>query len=97
MDGEINISVDIENTGKLVGKEVVQVYITDKVTSITPSVKRLSAFEKIMLEAGEKKTLSFTIAEKDLSFVGRDHTFILETGEFDLAVGKQKTSFDVVK
>lgn len=96
-DGEINISIDIENTGKRAGKEVVQVYITDKVASVTPSVKRLRAFEKIMLDAGEKKTIRFSIAAKDLSFVGHDNTFILEAGEFDLAVGDQKTSFEVVK
>ncbi len=91
--GNFEISIDIKNTGERAGKEVVQVYVGDKVASITPSVKRLRAFRKVNLAAGEKKTLSFSINPKDLSFVGRDNTWVLEPGKFELSIGNLKTEF----
>lgn len=90
----IEISVKVTNTGKLDGKEVVQLYIADKVASITPSVKRLRGFEKIALKAGESKVVTFTIKKEDLAFVGLQHKWVTETGEFEVMIGEHKATFN---
>ena len=87
LDGSITIEVDVANIGDRRGKEVVQLYIADKVASITPSVKRLRGYEKIAIAPGAMKTVSFTITPEDLAFVGRDNTWITEAGEFGVNVG----------
>ncbi len=89
----IKISVKVSNTGDRDGAEVVQLFIGDKVASITPSVKRLRGFEKIKLKAGESKNVVFELTPKDLAFVGIDHKWITEAGEFTVEVGDLKDSF----
>lgn len=86
LDGSVEIMVDVMNTGKRKGKEVVQLYITDKVASITPSVKRLRGYSKINLAAAETQTVKFTIDASDLEFVGQDNTWITEPGEFGIQI-----------
>jgi len=81
------VTVTVTNTGKLKGKEVVQVYFQDLVASITPPVKRLRAFDKIELEPGASKTLNFTVTQKDLSFVGIDNKWVFEPGDFVVTCG----------
>ncbi len=93
----IVITVDITNTGKVAGKEVVQLYIADRFASITPSVKRLRGFEKIMLQPGQSQKVTFTIGRKDLAFVGKDLQWITEEGWFDVFIGDQKTEFYLSK
>ncbi len=90
---KLEVSVNVQNTGTLEGKEVVQLYVTDKVASITPSVKRLKAFEKISLGAGEAKTVSFEISPEDLAFVGQDNKWITEPGAFNLQIEKLNQDF----
>ncbi|WP_249066747.1 glycoside hydrolase family 3 N-terminal domain-containing protein [Halalkalibaculum roseum] len=85
--GQTTVSVDVTNTGEHSGKEVVQLYASDLVASITPAVKRLRKFEKIQLDAGETKTVTFTLMPEDLAFVGRDNEWITEAGEFALHIG----------
>ncbi len=85
--GQTTITVDVTNTGKRAGKEVVQLYVSDLVASITPAVKRLRNFAKIQLEPGETKTVSFTLMPEDLAFVGKDNEWITEPGEFALHIG----------
>lgn len=92
-DGSLSVSVDVENTGKRTGKEVVQLYTTDWVASITPAVKRLRAFDKIELKAGEKKTVSFTLTPRDLAFVGQDNKWITESGKFTVAINELTKDF----
>ncbi|RMG86611.1 MAG: beta-glucosidase [Bacteroidetes bacterium] len=82
----LKISVVVTNTGKRAGKEVVQLYISDKVASITPPYRRLRGFEKIELEAGESKTVEFTIKPRDLAFVGLDNKWITEPGGFRVQI-----------
>ena len=72
---------------------MVQLYITDKVASITPAVKRLRGFEKIALKAGESKTVTFSIKKEDLAFVGIDNTWITEEGDFEVMIGELKKEF----
>lgn len=89
----LSISVTVTNTGKRAGKEVVQVYAKDVYASITPSVKRLKRFQKIDLQAGEKKVLNFTITAKDLAFVGNDLKWVTEAGDFEIIVNGLKAPF----
>ncbi len=86
----ITIKVKVSNTGKVAGKETVEVYSSDLVASVTPSVKRLRKFQKVLLAAGETKELVFTITAKDLAFVGKDLKMVTEKGEFDILIGKEK-------
>ncbi len=88
LDGGLAVTVTVTNTGDKAGKEVVQVFVSDLVASITPGVKRLRAFEKIELAAGASKTINFNISKEDLSFVGRDNKIVFEPGEFGVKVGK---------
>jgi beta-glucosidase len=84
---ELKVSVEVMNTGSKDGSEVVQLYIRDLVGSITRPVKELKAFEKVMLKAGEKKTITFTLTTKDLSFYKGDLSFGYEPGRFHVFVG----------
>jgi beta-glucosidase len=83
----LEVSVTIKNTGKLSGEEVVQLYLRDKVASIVRPVKELKDFRKIKLEAGESKTITFTIDDEKLSFYHNDLEFASEAGNFDLMIG----------
>ncbi len=85
--GQTTVSIDVTNTGDRSGKEVVQLYVSDLVASITPAVKRLRKFEKIELDSGETKTVTFTLLPEDLAFVGKDNEWITEAGEFALHIG----------
>ena len=81
------VTIKVSNTGKYDGEEVVQLYIRDMVASITQPVKKLKAFQKIFLKAGESREVSFTLTKDDLSFVGSDLTTIYEPGEFKVMIG----------
>jgi beta-glucosidase len=83
----ISVSVDLTNVGSVDGAEVVQLYIRDLVGSVTRPIKELKGFEKIFLKAGETKTITFQIANKQLSFYRQDLSFGSEPGEFQLFVG----------
>ncbi len=87
LKGGIDVTVTVTNSGDRAGKEVVQVYVSDLVASITPSVKRLRAFDKVALESGSSETLSFSISKEDLSFVGIENEWTFEPGEFKVMVG----------
>ena len=84
---ELKVSVDVTNTGKRAGKEAVLLYSSDLVASLIPDVKRLRGFEKIALEAGETKTVSFTLPASELAFVGADGKWRLEEGDFRISCG----------
>ena len=82
----ITVNVQVKNNSNVAGKEVVQLYYADLVASITPSVKKLLAFEKIYLRAGEQKNIQFQIHKKDLSFINKQLKRVTEAGEFDLMI-----------
>lgn len=84
---QANVEVTVKNTGKVAGEEVVQLYIRDKVASVTRPVKELKGFEKISLNPGESKTVSFSLTEKELGFYDNQGEFIVEKGSFDVMVG----------
>lgn len=93
-NNEFSISLTVQNLGKIAGDEVVQLYIHDKVASVVRPVKELKAFARVGLEAGEKKQLVFTLPVDMLSFVGERMERVLESGGFDLLVGR--SSEDIV-
>jgi beta-glucosidase len=84
---EININVDVKNAGSIEGEEVVQLYIHDKVASLTRPVKELKGFARVFLAAGEIQTVSFLITRDDLAFVHSNLKKYLEPGEFEAFVG----------
>ncbi len=88
-DDQLEISIKVTNTGKMDGKEVVQLYSSDIYASVTPSVKRLRAYKKIAIKAGETKSVTFKLPMKDLAFVGQNNKWTLEPGEFKITVGDQ--------
>ena len=83
----INISVDVKNIGDIPGKEIVLLFASDIVASITPDNSRLKYFTKISLQPGETKTVLMSIKGSDLAFVGYDEKWHLEKGEFRIKCG----------
>jgi beta-glucosidase len=96
-DENATVNVTVKNTGNKEGKEVVQLYTSDLVASITPDVKRLRRFEKVNLKPGESKTITFTLPLKELAFVNNDNKKILEAGDFKIQVENLTTTFNVNK
>jgi beta-glucosidase len=86
-DGSIKATIQLTNTSKVDGAEVVQLYIEDKVRSITPPSKELKGFQKIVLKAGESKMIEFTITNEMLKFWNAALQYVSEPGEFGAHVG----------
>lgn len=93
-DGSLTASVTVTNTGDRFGEEVVQLYTRQLVGSITRPVRELRAFEKIGLEPGEAKQVTFTITPNDIAFYNAKNQFKAEPGHFHVFIG---TSSDDVK
>ncbi len=89
----VTVSIDVTNSGKVAGKEAVLLFVSDLVASISPEAKRLRAFEKIELQPGETKKISFTISKESLSFINNDLKRVTEPGEFKLMIGDQSAMF----
>lgn len=83
----VTVSVDVTNSGKYDGAEVVQLYIRDWVGSVTRPVKELRGFKKIKLKAGETQTITFIVAPDDISFYNSELKWVAEPGEFSVFVG----------
>ena len=86
----IKVSVDVKNTGKVAGKESVLLFSRDLIASMVPDGRRLRAFDKIDLQPGETKTVTFDLNADDLAFVGYDGKWRLEEGDFKLMIADQK-------
>ncbi|MEG1586011.1 MAG: glycoside hydrolase family 3 N-terminal domain-containing protein [Bacteroidales bacterium] len=86
---DLIFSVDVTNTGKMTGKEVVMLFSRDMVASLTPENRRLRAFQKVELKPGETQTVTFPIKGSDLAFVGANGKWILEKGDFRIQTGNQ--------
>jgi beta-glucosidase len=84
---QFTLSVTVSNTGAHAGHEVVQLYVRDLVGSVTRPVKELKGFQKIYLDTGESKEVTFTLTSDDLRFYTADMTFKAEPGEFEFFVG----------
>ncbi len=99
----IAVSLNVKNSGKVAGEEVVQLYLRDKVGSVVRPIIELKDFQKIKLNAGETKTIKFIIDKEKLSFYNTALQWIAEPGDFDLMIGSSssdirlKTTFELVK
>ena len=93
----LSISFTLKNTGNYDGTEVVQLYIQDKVGSVTRPVKELKHFEKQLIKAGETKTFRFDIdLERDFGFVNEDGKRFLEAGEYHILVQGQTVKIELI-
>lgn len=99
---KIIVSLNVKNSGKISGEEVVQLYVRDKVGSVVRPVIELKDFKKIKLNAGETKTIEFTIDNQKLSFYNDQLEFVSESGDFDLMIGSSskdirlKSTFELI-
>ena len=103
-DGSITVSVKVKNTGNRAGKEVVQLYIKDKKSSLPRPEKELKGFKKISLEPGQETEVNFTITPQELSFYDdKQGKWIAEPGEFEAIIGnsstdiKGKVNFELIR
>lgn len=85
----IKVSVDVKNTGKVAGKESVLLFSSDLIASVVPDGRRLRAFDKVELQPGETKTMTFELKADDLAFVGWNGKWRLEEGDFKLMIADQ--------
>ena len=93
----IKVSVDVKNTGKVAGKESVLLFSSDLIASMVPDGRRLRAFDKIELQPGETKTVTFDLNADDLAFVGYDGKWVLEEGDFKLMIADQTVNIHCEK
>lgn len=96
-DEKITVSFTLKNTGKYAGEEVVQLYLQDKFASVVRPVKELKDFQKVMLTAGERKTITFTIDKEKLSFYNQQLKWAAEAGDFKLMIGTASNNIKLEK
>jgi len=92
---QLSVSVTVTNTGRRAGKEVVQLYLSDLVASLSPAGKRLKRFAKVYLEPGQSRTLAFRLRPDDFSFIGANNKPVVEPGEFEVMVAGLKDKFEL--
>ena len=96
-NGSTRILADVTNTGKRAGTEVVQMYVRDRVSSVTRPVKELKGFEKVLLQPGETKTVRLEITPESLAFYDVNMKYTVEPGEFEIMVGNSSRNEDLQK
>jgi len=94
-NGMVTVTVDVENTGKRAGDEVVQLYVRDPVATMTRPVKELKGFQRIALQPGQKSRVGFVLGPEHLAFWNREMRYVVEPGEFRVMVGTN--SVDVIE
>jgi beta-glucosidase len=92
-NGNLSVSITVKNSGQRPGKEVVHLYVSDLVASLSPAGKRLKRFAKVYLEPGQSRTLTFKLGPDDLSFIGSDNKPMVEPGEFEVTIAGLKERF----
>lgn len=96
VDGTVTVHTTVANVGERAGDEVVQLYIRDKVSSVTRPVKELRGFKRVSLKAGEAKTVSFKLDQEDFRFWNKDMKRVVEPGDFDIMVGSNSVDLKTV-
>jgi beta-glucosidase len=91
------VLVDVENTGTRAGDEIVQVYVSDVVTSVTWVDKALKGFARVSLAAGEKKTVEVTLPWESFQLVDAEGHTVVEAGDFDILVGPSSRKDDLLR
>jgi len=92
-NAKLTVSITVKNTGNRDGKHSVELYTHDLYASITPCMKRLRAFQKISLKAGESKVVTFSLDKNDLAFVNAQLKTVTEPGDFEVMIGDKKAMF----
>jgi beta-glucosidase len=95
--GNIEVSVDVTNTGTRKGDEIVQLYVHQKVASVTVYDSQLRGFERVPLNPGETKTVHFTLHPEDLQILDRNMNWTVEPGEFEVRIGASSTDIKLKK
>ncbi len=93
----ITVKADITNSGKRKGDEVVQLYLKDKISSVTQYETQLRGFERISLQPGETKTVIFHLSPDDLALLDKDMNWTVEPGEFEIRIGSSSTDIRLKK
>jgi beta-glucosidase len=93
--GSTRVWVDVTNTGRRAGTEVAQLYVRDLVSSVTRPVKELKGFQKVKLQPGETKTVTFDLTPESLAFYDLDMNYVVEPGEFEIMVGNSSRDEDL--
>ena len=94
----MRVSVDVTNTGAMTGKEIVQLYVADKESTVIRPVKELRGIEKVELQPGETKTVTFTLDKRAFAYYSVNiHDWHVETGEFDILIGKSSRDIALTK
>ncbi|PLB86722.1 beta-glucosidase [Dysgonamonadaceae bacterium] len=93
----LEVSVDVTNTGKMDGTEIVQLYLRDKFSSVTRPIKELKDFARVTLKTGETKTVHFTVSPDKLTFLDKNLKPVVENGEFIVMVGSSSREEDLLK
>src|SRR5215216_3929882 len=94
-NGKLTVSVEVENAGRRVGDEVVQLYLRDPVATMTRPVKELKGFQRVTLQPGEKRRIEFVLGNEHLGFWNREMRYVVEPGDFQVMVGAN--SVDVLE
>ena len=92
---QLSVSVTVTNSGRRAGKEVVQLYVSDLVASLSPAGKRLKRFAKVFLTPGQSRTLTFKLRPEDLSFIGANNKPVLQPGDFEVMIAGLKDRFEL--
>lgn len=87
VQGQIEISMDLTNTGQCLGDEVVQLYVRDKISSVITYDSQLRGFKRVTLEPGETRRVHFTLLPEDLEMLDKDMHWVVEPGEFEVLIG----------
>lgn len=93
----VTVTVTVKNSGSVDGKEVVQLFVSDVLASLSPDVKRLRGFEKVALKPGETRTVEFKLPVKELAFININNKKQLEQGDFKVLIGNLNATFTVNK
>jgi beta-glucosidase len=91
----ITVTVTVKNTGRRAGREVVELYLSDLVRSVSPPIRRLKRFKAVTLQPGESQAVQFTLGDDDFAFTGRDNRRTIEPGHFRVAVAKLSDTFEL--
>ena len=91
----IRVSVNVKNIGEISGDEIVQLYISDKYSSITRPVKELKAYKRVSLKPGELKEIVFELNKSAFAYYDSELNYIVEAGDFDILVGNSSRDEDL--
>jgi len=94
-DDTLIVTVNVTNTGQREAAEIVQLFLSDIVATVTPPVKSLKRFTKIFLKPGEKQTVKFELSWDDFAFIGRQNKPVVEPGEFKISLGGLTKAFEI--